>query len=54
VKAVGTQMMAHQYGFGFPKGSPLVAKVNGALKKIRADGRYAAIYKKWFGAEPQS
>jgi glutamine transport system substrate-binding protein len=54
VKAVGAQMMAHQYGFGFPKGSPLVAKVNDALKKIKADGRYAAIYKKWFGAEPQS
>jgi glutamine transport system substrate-binding protein len=54
VKAVGAQMMAHQYGFGFPKGSSLVAKVNDALKKIKADGRYAAIYKKWFGAEPQS
>ncbi len=52
VKAVGTQMMAHQYGIGFPKGSPLVAQVNGALAKIKADGRYAAIYKKWFGTEP--
>ena len=52
VKAVGTQMMAHQYGIGFPKGSPLVAKVNGALAKIKADGRYVAIYKKWFNTEP--
>jgi len=52
VKAVGTQMMAHQYGIGFPKGSPLVAKVNGALAKIKSDGRYGAIYKKWFGTEP--
>lgn len=52
VKAVGTQMMAHQYGIAFPKGSPLVAKVNGALAKIKADGRYVAIYKKWFGSEP--
>ncbi len=52
VKAVGTQMMAHQYGIGFPKGSPLVAQVNGALTKIKADGRYVAIYKKWFGTEP--
>ena len=52
VKAVGTQMMAHQYGIAFPKGSPLVAQVNGALAKIKADGRYAAIYKKWFGSEP--
>jgi glutamine transport system substrate-binding protein len=52
VKAVGTQMMAHQYGIAFPKGSPLVAKVNGALARIKADGRYAAIYQKWFGTEP--
>jgi glutamine transport system substrate-binding protein len=52
VKAVGQQMMAHQYGIAFPKGSPLVAKGNAALAKIKADGRYAAIYKKWFGTEP--
>lgn len=52
VKVVGTQMMAHQYGIGFPKGSPLVPKVNAALAKIKADGRYADIYRKWFGTEP--
>mgnify|MGYP001359723870 CR=1 FL=1 len=54
VKAVGAQMMAHQYGIGFPKGSELVAKVNAALANMKKDGRYAEIYKKWFGAEPQS
>src|SRR5262252_1110433 len=52
VKVVGTQMMAHKYGIGFPKGSPLVPKVNAALAKLKADGRYNAIYKKWFGTEP--
>ena len=52
VKVVGTQMMAHEYGIGFPKGSPLVPKVNAALAKIKADGRYNTIYKKWFGTEP--
>ncbi|HMA16104.1 MAG TPA: glutamine ABC transporter substrate-binding protein GlnH [Kiloniellaceae bacterium] len=52
VKAVGTQMMAHEYGIGFPKGSDLVAKVNGALANMKKDGRYNAIYKKWFGTEP--
>ena len=52
VKAVGAQMMAHQYGIGFPKGSELVAKVNAALANMKADGRYAAIFKKWFGTEP--
>lgn len=52
VKAVGGQQMAHQYGIGFPKGSDLVAPVNAALAKMRADGRYDAIYAKWFGAAP--
>lgn len=52
VKAVGEQMMAHEYGIAFPKGSDLVPKVNEALAKIKADGRYAEIYRKWFGAEP--
>lgn len=54
VKAVGQQMMAHQYGIGFPKGSELVAKVNAALANMKSDGRYNAIYKKWFGTEPTS
>ena len=40
------------YGIGFPKGSPLVAKVDADLKVIKADGRYAAIYKTWFGTAP--
>lgn len=52
VKAVGTQMMAHQYGIAFPKGSALVPQVNDALAKIKADGRYATIYRKWFGSDP--
>lgn len=52
VKVVGSQMMAHEYGIGFPKGSPLVPKVNTVLAKMKADGRYNAIYKKWFGIEP--
>lgn len=52
VKAVGEQMMAQQYGIGFPKGSALTAKVNEALARMKADGRYDAIYTKWFGAKP--
>ncbi len=49
VKAVGQQMMAHQYGIGFPKGSDLTAKVNVALASMKANGRYDA---KWFGTAP--
>ncbi|MCP4559165.1 MAG: glutamine ABC transporter substrate-binding protein GlnH [Bosea sp.] len=53
VKAVGEQMMAQQYGMAFPKGSDLVAKVNASLAKLKKDGTYTAIYKKWFGTEPK-
>jgi len=49
VKAVGDQQMAHEYGIGFPKGSDLVGPVNEALARMREDGRYDAIYSKWFG-----
>ncbi len=54
VKAVGEQMMAHQYGIGFPKGSELVEPVNQALANMREDGRYDEIYMKWFGTTPPS
>ena len=52
VKVVGQQMMAHEYGIGFPKGSELVVPVNQALANMKQDGRYDAIYKKWFGTLP--
>ena len=40
------------YGIGFPKGSPLVEKVNNALKALKDDGTYEALYVKWFGEKP--
>lgn len=52
VKDVGEQMQAHEYGIAFPQNSPLVSDVNQALAKIKADGRYNAMYKKWFGKDP--
>lgn len=52
VKAVGEQMMAHEYGIAFPKGSELVEPVNKALANMKEDGRYNEIYKKWFDTEP--
>lgn len=52
VKSAGKQMMAHQYGIGFPKGSDLVGKVNASLAKLKKNGTYNKIYKKWFGALP--
>lgn len=52
VKTVGDQMMGHEYGIGFPKDSELTAQVNEALAQMKADGRYDAIYEKWFGTKP--
>ena len=52
VKVAGTPVSGDKYGIGFPKGSPLVSQVNEELKRIKADGRYATLYRKWFGAEP--
>lgn len=53
VKAVGDQLMGHEYGIAFPKGSDLTPRVNEALANIKADGRYDAIYEKWFGTTPE-
>ena len=53
VKVVGPLYMGQSYGIGFPKGSPLTAKVNEALKKLRESGAYDALYMKWFGTEPK-
>lgn len=52
VKAVGEQMLAHEYGIGFPKGSDLVDRVNASLAAMKEDGRYDAIFAKWFGKVP--
>lgn len=52
-KIVGPLYQGEDYGIGFPKGSDLVKKVNDALKTLRADGTYNALYMKWFGPEPQ-
>ncbi|CAM3149476.1 glutamine ABC transporter substrate-binding protein GlnH [Paracoccus aminovorans] len=52
VRSAGDQVMAQQYGIAFPKGSELVPKVNEILAKMKEDGRYDAIYEKWFGTKP--
>lgn len=42
-----------QYGFAIAKTNPELTKaVNAALAKLKSDGTYNAIYKKWFGVEP--
>lgn len=57
--ALGLEMVAQvptgeQYGFGISKDNTgLRDAVNMALKKIKDDGRYDAIYTKWFGDIPR-
>src|SRR5262249_52541857 len=44
-----------RYGVGMRKGNTSLAKaVNDAIEAAKKDGRYAAIYKKWFDIEPDS
>ncbi len=41
------------YGIAVKKGqSGLVKEINASLKKMKADGRYEKIYKKWIKEEP--
>lgn len=49
VKVMGSLKSGDFYGIAFPKGSELVAVVNQALKTLQNNGKYDAIYQKWFG-----
>lgn len=49
VKVVGSLRSGDYYGIAFPKGSELVPVVNKALKALNENGKYDAIYAKWFG-----
>ena len=42
------------YGIIYPKGGELKAKLDPAIKTIIENGKYAEIYKKWFGEEPDT
>lgn len=52
VKDVGEQLSIHEYGIAFPKDSSLIKPVNQALSNMKSDGRYDAIYDKWFATAP--
>lgn len=54
VKVVGKLYEGQQYGIAIKKGSPWLSKVNDAIGKMKSDGTYDTIYKKWFGAAPSS
>ncbi|MEL7052261.1 MAG: basic amino acid ABC transporter substrate-binding protein [Cyanobacteria bacterium J06588_5] len=52
ITVVGELLTEESYGIAMPDGSENVEIVNTALAEIKADGTYAELYRKWFGAEP--
>jgi arginine/lysine/histidine/glutamine transport system substrate-binding and permease protein len=52
LKVVGQLLTEEFYGIAMPKDSPNVEKVNAGMTTILGNGKYAEIYKKWFGSEP--
>ncbi|MFK2824774.1 basic amino acid ABC transporter substrate-binding protein [Bacillus sp. B190/17] len=46
------QFKPEYYGIVFPKGSQYKADFDKALNELYSNGKYAEIYKKWFGKEP--
>lgn len=53
VKVVGALKSGDYYGIAFPKGSKLVPEVNKALKALHENGKYDALYTKWFGGKAE-
>ena len=52
VKVVGKLLTEEFYGIALPKDSDNLSVINDSLAALIADGSYAKIYQKWFGAEP--
>lgn len=52
LKVVGELLTEEFYGIALPQDSPNVALINKALGELIANGTYAEIYQKWFGATP--
>lgn len=46
----GNVFLRESYGFALPSGSPLLEPINQTLLRLREDGRYDRIYRKYFGA----
>jgi glutamine transport system substrate-binding protein len=52
VQVVGPLYEGQQYGIALRAGSEWLDEVNEALASMKQDGRYAEIYRKWFGEPP--
>lgn len=53
VKIVSEIKTDEYYGIAFPKSKPEIRdKFNSGLKTLKQNGKYAELYKKWFGQDP--
>ena len=52
MKIIGGLIEKQEYGAAFPQGSPMVSRYNAALDRLKENGTYATVYKKWFGVNP--
>jgi len=52
IRITGNFETDEYYGIAFPTNSPHIEKINEALEGLITSGRYAEIYREWFGAEP--
>ena len=48
----GEHLSTEYYGIALPTNAPITAAVNEALTSLINNGRYAELYRHWFGAEP--
>jgi polar amino acid transport system substrate-binding protein len=48
----GPTFQHENYGIALPTGSPLIEPINQSLLKLRENGTYATLYRKWFGETP--
>lgn len=52
-RTVGDILSREQYGIAVRKGeTQLLSKINGALDKMKTDGRYRELHMKWFDTAP--
>jgi len=52
IKVVGELLTEEYYGIALPKNSPNQKAVNSALETLISNGKYQAIYEKWFAGSP--
>lgn len=48
----GPTFQHESYGIAMPTDSPLIESINQSLLKLREDGTYAELHRKWFGEDP--